>query len=282
VFLGCVLLVAGASGARDAIHPGPHERLVVESFYLCDGYESFGDATFYDCARRFFRDGARPSDAERMTGTWVCRTSFNGPSENWEQRIYVGWYRKKATRKAPAEDRLLVTSLGGDLRPKEMYRRLHRPSVEEGAVIESLVGEIVRSDAGWSSTHWGYGRMPMPYDFMYGMVRIYDQRASFRVYDGNLVVEHVVREPEKERLIQLMNRSVGSDPPTRAASQPPTTKDISGTVNRLVEKYMYEGRNPYRPNWTERSLREARPVALYDEDWNLPIMYSECRRPDQW
>ncbi len=78
----------------DDVKTGLVESVKVSTYYLCDGYDSYGDASFYDCAQRFFREGVKPAGEENLKGKWLCRSAVNGPTANHEQAVKFGHYRK--------------------------------------------------------------------------------------------------------------------------------------------------------------------------------------------
>lgn len=251
------------------------EQVEVRSFYLCDGYASFGDATFYDCARRFFREATRPAATEVLTGPWICRSAFNGPSVHWEQPLLVAQYGKKATTTHPAIDELLVTSTDERLSGRKLHERLGRSFSDGQVLIRTMAGEIVRADEEWISTQWGYGEIPAGFDLMRPTLRtFYEQRTAFRMYGGRLLLEHVVGDEERERLLGLLK----APPPVPAQGR----EAVEETFNRVAQETLLEGKPLYSWNWTEQSLLQATPVARYDDGWTLPVMYSECRRAGSW
>jgi hypothetical protein len=265
----CLFLLALAAGflrAETARPSGVVERVEVRGFYLCDGYQSFGDATFYDCARRFFREAAHPASPAELAGQWSCRSAFNGPSTNWEQPLFVAHYEREKSRRREAIDRLLVLPSAEPMAPKKVAAWVGQPSPSEAVANESVAGEIVRGPKDWTSTAWGYGEKPVGFDVWGGSHEAYSQRTSFRLRDGRLLLEHVVRDAERKRLIELGRRQAVS------------RGELGDLLNRVAQKTLLQGETYSRPNWTEEALRATTPIAEYGEDWTLPILYSECRR----
>jgi hypothetical protein len=271
-----VSLVAGPAYSGGESPPARlTEQVEVSSFYLCDGYASFGDATFYDCARRFFREATRPVATEVLTGRWICRSAFNGPSVHWEQPLLVAEYGKKATTSRAAIDELLVTSTHDRLSARKLHERLGRSFCDGRVLIRTMAAQIMRADEEWISTEWGYGEIPVGLDLMGTALRtFYEQRTAFRMHRGRLLLEHVVGDEERERLLGLLKARL----PVPAQER----QSVEETVNRLAQEMLLEGKPLYSLRWTEQSLLSATPVARYDDGWTLPVMYSECRRAGRW
>jgi hypothetical protein len=133
-----------------------------------------------------------------------------------------------------------------------------------------VAGEIVRASGDWTSSPWGFGERPVGFDVMGGLRQVYHQRSAFRLHEHRLLLEHVVREEEKQHLIELLRH------------QAVPRGGVADVVNQAARKILLEGKDWFRPNWTEQSLREAAPIAAFGEDWTLPILYSECRRAGDW
>ena len=295
---GAMLLgLAGSTTGADESPEPPQKTTHVESvevlaYYLCDGYDTYGDASFYDCAQRFFREGVPPSEEAQLGGTWHCVSAVNGPTANYEQTIKFGHYRKGRAGADDAIDMLLVRKIfGKNPSPKKMYRTyVDVPYVRltSGAAV---VGEIDRSSANWTSTSWAYVQVAKPLRFFGGGVpTFYDTRAAFRFHDDRLVIEHVAPSGARDEMWKALTtdpRSTETRQRVRdkhAQGEVPTAADAIQLADELVNDEIYRDGNPFRSAWSEQSLKSASSVARYtpiwpdDNDWSFPIAYSECRR----
>jgi len=270
IWIAPLALAAGSSRAEPVLPSGKVERVEVQSFYLCDGYSSFGDASFYDCARRFFRDAAAPAQPALLAGAWWCRSAFNGPSANWQQPLLVAHEHRKKSKSRDAIDRLFVMPTGEPLSAKAVRKYVGQSSERNGMVIQSMAGEILHSANEWTSTPWDYGERPTGFNLAEFERKSYSQRTTFRVREGHLLLEHVVREADKQQLIALLQR--------RAAPR----DGPDDAMYQAALKTLLKDNDALRSRWTEQSLKDAAPIAELDADWTLPILYSECRPAEDW
>ena len=267
------------------------ESVEVWAYYVCDGYDSYGDASFYDCAQRFFREGVKPAGEKHLKGTWRCRSAMNGPTANHEQAIKFGHYKKGRPGKDSFVDKLLVQKIFADNpKPKTMYRDYLDKPLVIGVRFNALVGEIARGDLDWVSTSWAYVQVTETLKFFGGNVpSFHDTRSAFRFYDGRLLIEHVVRTEDRKQFWNVVTEDPRSTAArervreTTAAGELVLISDALRLVDELVNDEVYENGNPYRTLWTEDSIRAATPIARYAvvegdaTDWSFPIAYSECR-----
>jgi hypothetical protein len=168
------------------------EAVQVQAFYLCDGYETYGDASFYDCARRFFREGARPSREAQLEGTWHCVSAVNGPTANHEQAIKFGHYEQTAAAGDGPIDVLLVQKIvKKNPSPKRMYRTFVETSPVRLMHQAPVVGAIDRIGPDWVSTSWAYVQVARPLRLFGAQSPAhYQTRAAFRFRGDKLMIEH--------------------------------------------------------------------------------------------
>ena len=276
----------------EEVKTGLVESVKVSTYYLCDGYDSYGDASFYDCAQRFFRDGVKPAGEEHLEGKWRCRSAVNGPTANHEQTVKFGYYRKGRPGKDSFVDTLLVQKIfSGNPKPRTMYRDYLDKPLIIGVRFNALVGEIARGDLDWVSTNWAYVQVTETLKFFGGKTpRFHDMRSAFRFYEGRLLMEHVVSTEGRDHFWKVVTEDPRSTDARervrekRAVGELATISDAVRLVDELVNEEIYKKGNPYRTVWTEDSLRTATPVARYpvvegeESDWSFPITYSECQR----
>ena len=267
------------------------ESVEVRTYYLCDGYDSYGDASFYDCAQRFFREGVRPAGEKQLEGKWRCRSAVNGPTANHEQVVKFGHY-KKGRPGGSFVDKLLVQRIFADNpKPKQMYRDYLDKPLVIGVRFNALVGEIAKGDLDWVSTNWAYVQVTETLKFFGRKTPgFYDARSAFRFYEGRLLIEHVVRTEDRNRFWKVVTEDPRSTDARehvrekRARGEPASITDAVRLIDELINEEVYENGNPYRTAWTEDSLRTATPIAQYavvkgeESDWSFPITYSECQR----
>jgi len=184
------------------------ETVDVETYYLCDGYASFGDASFYDCAQRFFREGSKPNRVEDLTGQWLCRSAVNGPTAQHEQTIKLGHYTKGKPGKKGSTDALLVQRIFEDNpKPRRMHRdHLSSPRIVGRFMLNALVGAVDRGETDWVSTNWAYVEETTVIRFFGSDApRFYDTRAAMRVYEGSLLIEHVATAQTRAKLWKVLS-----------------------------------------------------------------------------
>lgn len=268
------------------------EAVQVQAFYLCDGYETYGDASFYDCARRFFREGARPSGEAQLEGTWHCVSAVNGPTANHEQAIKFGHHEQTAAGEGGPVDVLLVQKIvKKNPSPKRMYRTFVEASPVRFSHAAPLVGAIDRSGPDWVSTSWAYVQVARPLRLFGAQSPAhYQTRAAFRLRGDKLMIEHAA--PAEARLHVWADLT--ADPRStaardrirskRALGEIATVADAIQLVDELVNDEIYKDGNPFRTEWTEQSLKSASTIVSYaaieedDTPWSFPIAYSECQR----
>jgi hypothetical protein len=293
ILLGLAGSTAGANESPEPPRKTTHvESVEVRAYYLCDGYDTYGDASFYDCARRFFREGVLPNEEAQLEGTWYCVSAVNGPTANYEQTIKVGHYQKGKLGTDTSVDVLLVQKIfEKNPSPKKMYRGHFEPRSVNLTPGTAVIGKIDRNAADWTSTSWAYVQLARPLKYFGGGGPVfYETRSAFRFREDRLLIEHVAPAETREQMWEDLTTDPRSTEARqrvrdkRAQGAVPTVADAIQLFDELVNDEIYQDGNPFRTEWTEQSLKSAASIALYpafegdEAEWSFPMAYSECRR----